>query len=64
MKITKITQRRHFKKIAAGALATVTVGTMLVLPEKATRCHVPSAALSDYQAKFGSTVNVTFVAAD
>lgn len=32
------------------------------MPSKATKCHVPSAALSDYQAKFGSSINVTFVA--
>ena len=35
MKKTKITQRRHFKKIAAGALITVMVGTMQVLPVSA-----------------------------
>ena len=32
------------------------------MPSKATKCHVPSAALSDYQARFGSSINVTFVA--
>ena len=32
------------------------------MPAKATFCHVPSAALSDYQARFATSVNVTFVA--
>ncbi len=30
--ISKITQTRHFKKIAAGTIATVMIGTMLMLP--------------------------------
>lgn len=32
------------------------------MPAKMTFCHVPSAALSDYQARFATSVNVTFVA--
>ena len=34
------------------------------MPNKATKCHVASDKVDDFTAKFGSTVNVTFVAAE
>ena len=34
------------------------------MPDKATKCHVASDKVDDFTAKFGSTVNVTFVAAE
>ena len=34
------------------------------MPGKATKCHVASDKVDDFTAKFGSTVNVTFVAAE
>ena len=34
------------------------------LPDKATKCHVAGDKVDDFTAKFGSTVNVTFVAAE
>ena len=34
------------------------------MPNKAPKCHVASDKVDDFTAKFGSTVNVTFVAAE
>lgn len=34
------------------------------LPDKATKCHVAGDKVDDFTAKFGSTINVTFVAAE
>ncbi|MBR6984699.1 MAG: leucine-rich repeat domain-containing protein [Ruminococcus sp.] len=34
------------------------------MPNKATKCHVAGDKVDDFTAKFGSTVNVTFVAAE